>query len=203
MDNSNQHIRAILDDFDYAEGIHLLKKYGSNPALVAVLNGRSGKFFEKKLRRELAELLHKEDAPAPAPLADAPEPVKAIEKTRNDALRRQDHLRGQLVLLVEQKATPQVLAPIAREIRSLSRELRDCWAKLTYYQEHRTLPPQAPDVIVREFEGLTSVSDVMRIRNNARSNISRIKKGKVAADRLPYWEAIRLEADRRITLMEA
>lgn len=203
-----EDINNLLNNWHYPSALSYLKKYGKNQHLIEILSSGESHFFTKKLRQELENLKNraiKEEHPvkeSPKPrqiesLVDS-DTIEAIKQQRNKVLREQDQLRWQHVLMVEKNATPEQLTPIVKRIMDLSHQLHELWYKIDYHQSHGILPPDPPDPIMEVFENVTTVEQLIKIRNNQRSNISKVKKGSRSADNLEVYKAILLEAEKRI-----
>ncbi|GEM_PF-5579919 len=209
----NDQIRKVLDEWDYDQAVQLYQEYCSDPAMARVLSSGENKFFTQQLKSLLKDCLDPEPPVSLGARAsyteaesvglkrprahqqDKPPAVIAIEQRRNRALSRQDQLRWENVLCVEAKAPRSKLAELATEIVALGRELRECWDQLYYYECHGQLPPPPPDPVLSRFDNATNVADLTRIRNNARSNVSRAK----TEEKKEYWKSVEREADRRIS----
>jgi hypothetical protein len=195
----NDELRHVLDHWDYPTAIALFGKYGKDPALLHVLERKESKFFTRKLREQLVNLITPDlDISEPA---KKPKTILEIEKQRNGYLRQQDHLRGQNVLLVEMKAPQEEIAPVTNQIMELSFKLQDCFYKLNYFGKHGMLPPDPEDEVQAVFTNTTDKSGLQDIRNNYRTHVSRAKKGAMNKDKLDFYKKVVAEAQRRMDVM--
>lgn len=219
-----EEINHILNNWDYTSALRFLDKSGKNPHLVEILSAGESKFFTKKLRAELEEIkssvIEKESlnqwkkkdqapvhndfksSPAGKALDKANDSLESIKQQRNQVLREQDQLRWEHVLAVEQNTPPEKLAPLVKRIMVLSNQLRECWYKIDYHEQHGILPPQPQDPVMEVFENATTAADLVKIRNNYRSYQTKGKKGNRTAIKLAFYEAVLTEAEKRIKLLE-
>lgn len=213
-----KEINHILNNWDYQVALDFYKKYGSNPHLADIFSTGETKFFNKKLKEELERIRELEicnttpdphipkthqadDIPKIHQVdEDVADTLESIRQKRNAALREQDHLRGRHVLLVEQNAAPEELKPTVKRIMELSRELFEHWYKLDYHQTHGILPPEASDPVKEVFENVSSEAELVKIRNNQRSNLSKGKKLGRSVEKMQFYQAVLDEAEKRIAL---
>jgi len=189
---TNERILAILDHWDYDRAVDLLATLGHDPWLYT---GRTSSYFNDKLREELTSLI----TPEKSAIIPTDDPLTEIRSKNVKALRRQDQLRWQHVLMVERKEPPEVILPVSREIVELGVEMRQYWAIINYFNQYGFLPPSPDTELEAIFSEAKNESDLLQIRNNYRSNVSRAKKGKLPAEKLSFYESVVREAELRIT----
>jgi len=100
-------------------------------------------------------------------------------------------LHGSLEVLAE-KGTQEEVRQVAERVMQLSRELNANWKIDGYVREHGQLPPaSAPEP---GFEALTP-AELLKKRNNLRSQVSKLKKRTDRADDLAKVEAQLLQVE--------
>ena len=102
--------------------------------------------------------------------------------------------------MVEQNAAPEELEPVVKQIMELSHELHECWYKLDYHQRHGILPPVPTDKVQEVFECVSSEVELVKIRNNFRSYLTKGKKANRSLDKIQFYQAVLDEAEKRIAL---
>ena len=206
----------------YQSALELYKKSQANPSLARLLSSGETLFFRKKLVTELENIIanHETRAPLSLPRRGAggevvntkpktqnspsgaggknPELDKIIQR-RNQAVRRQDYLRGQLQYLRD--VPPEKAYPVCREILQKHDEINACWKVIHHYNETGILD-LAPLSLLRRgaggevveidyiFSTATTYMDIARIHSSYKSNVSKSKNGKLPKDKLPFYQAV-------------
>ncbi len=210
----NTRIKQVLTSWDYQEAIDLLKEFSDDIGLINVLSRGENKFFRKKLHNELLSLITKEEDQYKEPekifikidgrqkqtikIEEYPDELKEIVKRRNNAVREQDVLRGQHILLVEQNSSSEEILAISKQIIRLDDTIKDCWYHINFHYKYKQLPQAPSNEVQEKFEGAETTEDLIRIRNNYRAYITKAKKGSMPKEKLPFYEQVLQECERRI-----
>jgi hypothetical protein len=190
--------KELIESGDYELGIEFVSKYGdwTIANLLRTLNRSS--FTESQLEKALQSIIDnskEKDEPVDA----MPEPVKIendhdLIKHRNNLVRELDHYRGMLELI----PTDEQRLTVALQILDLEDKLRQIWSDIEYFNENGHVREHVPeDEVQRVFFRATRYEDLFKIRNNYRTYVARAKGGKFT-DKLPFYEAVLEEAERRL-----
>jgi hypothetical protein len=190
--------KELIESGDYELGIEFVSKYGdwTIANLLRTLNRSS--FTESQLEKALQSIIDnskEKDEPVDA----MPEPVKIendhdLIKHRNNLVRELDHYRGMLELI----PTDEQRLTVALQILDLEDKLRQIWSDIEYFDENGHVREHVPeDEVQRVFFRATRYEDLFKIRNNYRTYVARAKGGKFS-DKLPFYEAVLEEAERRL-----
>lgn len=186
-------VKQLISNYQHEAAIKLLRSAGKAAHLcdIAEVAGHSD-FFETKITKELhtlaTELAQKQSTQATTAAEDHAE-IKPIILLRNQLLKEQDFLRGQLRLI----DTDQKRGEAAFRIIEIDRQLQRCWDTIDYFKEHGHLPP---DDVEQAIMQCATWADLVKLRGNYTSNISRAKSGKVSSDKLPFYQAVLQRIDQ-------
>jgi hypothetical protein len=202
-------VQAWLDsERDYEVGRLLYDQLGDNARLKQVLGhgpsayNREALVWElQKLAKQVREPLKDIGAPQsvvqvvipPAPVQPSEDLSETFAKAelliplsqaRRPLYDERTLLHGQLEVLAE-KGTQEEVRVVAERIMHLSRELNENWKKDAYVREKGHLPP--PPAAAPGLETLSS-AELLKKRNNLRSQVSKLKKQPHRADDLAKVE---------------
>lgn len=207
---------SILSSFDYHTALDFVGKYGNQLTYNLLQRLPITSFSQEKLIAELERLsegyqpdrfIGESTATATTtPTTQArtatashkkpltPEDQHLIQQ-RNDLVRQLDHYRGQLRYI----PTDEERLEVALRILDMEDELRDTWRKINYYRKHQCLPPDPPkDELQKVFYETATSADYLRIRNNYRTYLAKAKAGKKPKEKIPFYESVIVEAERRM-----
>lgn len=204
---------ALIQDWfslgcPYQKGVDIYLQVGTNQTLASLFKKGENAFTKQKLKDELKKFLEeKKVAAAPPPkegkqqvkelIPDLPESNPPTKQLRYDTssfpkdLRELDTLKGKLyaraAFLKSKLATwPQAdRADALMEIKQIMRdEVPNIWRQLDYYHETGERLTQE-----KEENPETTLHELTRLRNNARTKVSRYKAMKGKEHLLAKWEA--------------
>ncbi len=211
----NTIVEDVLEDFNWEKALAILRKYvdASKADRIASM-GRSS-FTEEKVIRELKsiEIDDPLQVAAPAP-TKRPEPSQSVQKDeshtdqsliekRNEHVRTRDVLRGQLQAhcepLFEDSKYDPTRYRIAVKILEETEALEQTWADIRYFEAYGSTPTKEDvDSVEAVFEG-ASIIQVLKIKKNYTSYLSKAKKGDRKPEKIPFYTAVVAEADKRLS----
>jgi hypothetical protein len=197
-------VQAVLDDFDYDQALEVLEKYGDETVATKVRKMARTSFTESKLERELRRIQDLPDVAAPPSQRSRPAELDAhdvdpaileLQQQRNETVKKRDFIKGQLELL----PTNAERLSAALEILSLSDHLMTIWDNINYYKAHGSVPTLDPeDDVTKIFEGVTTVTQLLKIVQNQKTYLSKANTGKRPKEKIPFYEQVIAEGERRI-----
>lgn len=191
-----------IDHYDYHEAVAFIVAHGEATVAHLVSGASKSSYTEKKVLAELERIaaLPSQESKVihTLPIDKKPEELRDLIVQRNDLVRRLDHLRGMLELIPDDDTRLSV----ALEILDTEDALKATWSDINYYSEKGEMPVRIPeDEIARVFFGVTTHIDLLKLRNNYRTYISRAKSGKLA-HLLTFYEAVLAECEHRMKLIQ-
>lgn len=209
-------VQAWLDsERDYDLGRQLYEQLGDNARLKQVLGHGPSAYNQEALVWEFGKLakagvvtavalaspvlvpnatetLQTESPAAPPPVNPL---LVELDQARRPLYDERTLVHGSLEVLAE-KGTQEEVRQAAERVMQLSRELNANWQLDGYVREHGQLPP--PPALAPGLDTLTP-AELLKKRNNLRSQVSKLKKRTDRADDLVRVQA---ELDQVETLLK-
>jgi hypothetical protein len=175
----NRFYHWLKSDQKYSEGVNLYVLHGQNEALKKMLLRGESPFGRRKLVQEITALSKgkvkvKEVAivpPKPIPQSDLPKEVQQLHKLK--IFHYKEMGRHRKDLFSHDKEVRKEAAFKILEHRKVNME---CWSKLDYYNKHGALPSNELNVVGIKYLQSLSDGNLIKLRNNNRSYISKNKK---------------------------
>ena len=203
-----ESLKEILDDFNYNEALDWFKSNVKGKQFIKeMLSSGEDSFNRLKLKKALNEHLSEiENEPE---IQDDPK-LEELEKT-NEATTQlhskidpSSPLREEwsplfkeanfLFIELEHEQDPDKLEQMVFKITSLMDQVQEFWDKSDFIKEYG----HAPNFNSAGIENISESQKTKRI-NTLRTYISKAKKGKLKAEKIPEWEAEKLELERNLS----
>lgn len=217
-----EELQRILGNWDYEAGLAWFKNHVQGKFFLKELFSKSKDAYnQQKLRQELHEVLQqlpdehpqvlpaaKQKTPDQKPLLQLPKevreelnPVKVVEQAASSPeeyqldeewkplYKQAMYRRAQL----REEMSEDERKENAFEVLNLMDQVQEIWEKKDFLKKYGHLPEFGNNGV----EELTTVQRLTRIRT-IRTYISKAKKGKLNAERIPEWEAEIIELERGI-----
>lgn len=210
MANLNQ-FEAINTRWDYDKALMLCEPYIKNQVLLSLLKSRKNSFNESKLRELFHEI--KDDftrlvKSQPNTQKTNPSPVHAPKQEQVEyqnqpleikaLISERMHYFKQYEVCIFKIRDPEISkatrATLAHEALDFIDKVQAIWQKLDYYNQHGTFPPEKMPIQIT----LTDKADLSRRKNTLRTYLSKIKKGKMAAEKKEAYQAELEEINRKL-----
>lgn len=214
MDSEGQfQLKQLLHDFDWDKAVIFYEKYGINGTYKSLFNTGRTTYYERKLYGLLQEMQEeimpsasfRPEAASPSGeisfqstediKPEYPEPIQQIIKEKNTNLATMNYLQGQLEIIDNDEQRAQA----AGRILELDDEITKAWDKIHHWEQYQELihDPADDHELTAIFKGVNG-AELVKIRNNYRSYVSRATKGKMSKEKLPFYEKVLQEAERRL-----
>lgn len=207
-------IQQHIDDFNYHASLELIREHGDAAFAERYLSMNKSSFTEKKILQHLEEWA--ETLPQSASfrfseqVEEIPESPKNelsnivktenvntladLKAARNRAVAERDHLKGQLELI----PTDEERKKLAERIVDLTKTILDIWDDINTLEAGKELAQETPtNELEAIFEG-AGLLQLEKIRKNYVTYRSKARKGFGRKDKLPFYESVISEAERRI-----
>jgi predicted kinase len=210
--DKERDITEILNDFNYDEALEwFLANVEGKSFIKEMLSSGEDDFNRLKLKKELNEYLHQLDNSLDLlePKDKPSEPIKPIEvktKTQKPVNNNTsvDPLKEEwspmfkeanfLFIELDHEENEEKREQMVFRILDLMDQVQDLWEKADFIKEHG----HAPNF---NSAGIEDMSDAQRSKriNTLRTYISKAKKGKLKAEKIPEWEAEKLELEKHLS----
>jgi len=178
-DSIAQLASYIIEDYDYHKAVDFIHKYGDERISTLLKKLTRSSFTEDLAEKEIKRLrgtYKKNNATISSSKKNVSSTSNYKEECiskRNSIVRQLDFKCGSLEYIDNENERLKV----ALEILELEDELREIWVKLDYYDRTGYPMPDTPDdEIEKVFHGVIDIADLLRIRNNHRTYLTRAKK---------------------------
>jgi hypothetical protein len=227
MEEINKYLAEIPSLRRFSEGVELYEKHGESTVLKGFFKIGESAFSREKLFKSLNDILafnqpkiltktekfeaikqkKEERQLLPSDMPDAPDDVASIRNRRKQLYVTRSNLFSQLKLMVhnEDKFTDEQRGKISNQIVKLGVEIENIWKSTSYYDIHKTLPPQPKNIVIE----CNSDLELMKRLNSTRAKISQAKAGKRSDKDLPeliqerdYLEKLIEEIEVDVTIKE-
>lgn len=194
-----QEIRAWLENKDYAEGVALYEKHGTNDFLKGLFAGTPTEYTRIKLHEELTRLIA--DSPAPketaVQLAASPIPMLADNPLYLKLCRERDQTYRQIdrnMYQLDACRSKSTRHHIAKQILRLQRRKQRILAELDYIDEHGRPMPVTPEKEVKTPEMQRLYVQICKAEKRLQKTVLR---NRAKTERLLTVKRARLEELRR------
>lgn len=195
-------IRCMIDAVrkalasDYAAQVAAYIIYGGNSFLKRVLSSGETKLNRERVKAELLALLQSQESvksvivPAKEKaVSSKDDQEKKMYQEINSLFDRQRNLHGKM----STTGAASERAKIRQEIISLEFQIRKKYDDLKYYKEFGFVPSTYAELSI-----LTTPTQITNKIASLNTLISRAKRGTKPKEKLPEWEAQRMELKRRL-----